>query len=53
MDIKIRSDEKLYMEELKSWLREESETPPLLRAKLRDRKRHPALENHSTCCLLL
>lgn len=27
MDIKIRSDEKLYMEELKSWLREESETP--------------------------
>lgn len=27
MDIKIRSNEKLYMEELKSWLREEGETP--------------------------
>lgn len=27
MDIKIRSDEKLYMNELKSWLHEESETP--------------------------
>ncbi len=27
MDIKIRSDEKLYMNELKKWLREEKETP--------------------------
>lgn len=27
MDIKIRSDEELYMKELKKWLREESETP--------------------------